>query len=124
LSEPQTAICELCGGRETVPMFRARDYEHRVPGEWSVVRCARCGFMFLSPMPAEAELPSFYPPSYSAYQSNTLFSRIFRFVYRLDARRIRRLIGERGRLLDVGSGNGEALRQPAKPPSSGARVHR
>lgn len=111
LSEPRTASCEACGGGEFARVFRARDYEHGVPGEWSVVRCTRCDFMVLSPMPAEADLASFYPPNYSAYQSNTMFSRIFRMVYRLDAKRIRRLIGVRGRVLDVGCGNGEALLQ-------------
>lgn len=107
--EPAAAKCDVCGGTESVPMFRARDYEHGVPGEWLVARCPGCNFMFLSPMPADEEAASFYPPSYSAYQSGALLAWMFRAVYRLDGRRIRRLIGSQGRILDVGCGNGEAL---------------
>jgi len=66
--------------------------------------------MALSPMPADSEFASFYPESYSAYGgSGTFMGLLQRIVYRLDAARIRRLIGEHGRVLDVGCGDGQAL---------------
>lgn len=108
---PRATVCDVCGGAESRPLLSARDFEHGVPGEWTVVRCTRCHFMFLSPMPAEDELASFYPADYSAYGPSALLGWMFRMVYRLDARRIRRLIGASGRILDVGCGNGEALLQ-------------
>jgi len=104
-------ICDVCGSTESRPLFSARDYEHGVPGEWTVARCTGCNLMFLSPMPADEELPFFYPADYSAYRPSTLLGWMFRMVYRVDARRIRRLIGGSGRILDVGCGNGEALLQ-------------
>jgi len=103
--------CGLCGSNDSRALFSARDYEHNVPGEWVIARCAECDFMFISPMPADEELPSFYPADYSAYGSSTTLGWLFRAVYRLDARRIRRLIGRHGRILDVGCGDGDALRQ-------------
>jgi SAM-dependent methyltransferase len=60
-------------------------------------------------MPSATLLPSFYPPTYSAYNSDTFISWLFRLAYWLDARRIKSLIGSRGRILDVGCGNGAAL---------------
>jgi SAM-dependent methyltransferase len=62
-------------------------------------------------LPRPEQLASFYPSSYSAYNSDTLISLLFRLVYRLDAQRVERLIGKRGRILDIGAGNGSALLQ-------------
>jgi SAM-dependent methyltransferase len=101
--------CPACGTHASEPAFSAKDYEHGVPGEWRIVRCLACGLYFQEPMPRADQLGAFYPPAYSAYNSNTFISLLFRFVYWLDARRIRSLIGASGRVLDVGCGNGNAL---------------
>ena len=101
--------CPTCGSEASAPAFCAKDYEHGVPGEWKIVRCLSCELYFQDPMPRTEQLGAFYPPSYSAYNSNTLISLLFRFVYWLDARRVRDLIGTSGRVLDVGCGNGNAL---------------
>jgi SAM-dependent methyltransferase len=102
-------MCPLCGSSAETPAFRARDYEHAVAGEWQISRCGECDLYFQSPMPRSEELPGFYPPSYSAYNSNTVISALFRLVYWLDARRVASLIGPQGSILDVGCGNGSAL---------------
>jgi SAM-dependent methyltransferase len=60
-------------------------------------------------LPAKAELPSFYPDTYSAYNQTGALRWLFDAVYRLDAHRVRRLIGRHGRVLDVGCGDGSAL---------------
>jgi SAM-dependent methyltransferase len=90
-------------------LFRARDYEYGVRGEWAVARCEGCRFCFQSPLPAAATIPGFYPPSYSAYAPDATLGWMFRVVYWLDARRVVRLIGREGRILDVGCGDGSAL---------------
>jgi len=102
-------MCPLCGSRDQRPAFHARDYEHAVAGEWQIARCGSCELYFQSPMPRAEQLPGFYPPSYSAYNSNTVISALFRFVYWLDARRVEGLIGRQGSVLDIGCGNGSAL---------------
>ncbi|MGH8129233.1 MAG: class I SAM-dependent methyltransferase [Steroidobacteraceae bacterium] len=106
--------CPLCASLAQRPAFAARDYEHGVVGEWSIARCDACGLYFQAPLPHPAQIPSFYPPSYSAYNSDTLISLLFRFIYRLDARRVAKLIGRTGRVLDIGCGNGSALLQLRK----------
>jgi SAM-dependent methyltransferase len=101
--------CPACGSADSEFRFTAKDYEHGVPGEWRIVRCRACNLFYQDPLPRADQLGAFYPPSYSAYNSNTLISLLFRFVYWLDARRVRSLIGTSGRVLDVGCGNGNAL---------------
>jgi len=80
-----------------------------VPGEWTVARCDQCDFYFQAPLPDAKALPSFYPPTYSAYAQDATTGWMFRMTYWLDARRVARLIGRSGRILDVGCGNGAAL---------------
>jgi SAM-dependent methyltransferase len=101
--------CPACGSRKGRFQFEAEDYEHGVPGIWRVSKCLDCELLFQDPMPHADRIASFYPPSYSAYNSNTVISLLFALVYWLDARRVRSLIGESGRILDVGCGNGAAL---------------
>jgi SAM-dependent methyltransferase len=101
--------CPACGSTKSRLQFEAEDYEHGVPGRWRIAECLDCELLFQDPMPPAERIAGFYPPSYSAYNSNTIISLLFAFVYWLDARRVRSLIGENGRILDVGCGNGSAL---------------
>ena len=54
-------------------------------------------------------IPSYYPPTYAVYGDDPVVGWLFRITYWLDARRVARLIGPRGRVLDVGCGAGGAL---------------
>jgi SAM-dependent methyltransferase len=102
-------ICNVCNSSRSEPLFQTQDYEHGVPGTWSIVRCTSCGLIAQDPLPAASDLGSFYPPSYSAYNSNTIISWMCRAVFVLDARRISALVPKHGSILDVGCGNGMAL---------------
>ena len=101
--------CPLCDHSETYFAFSAKDYEHRVPGEWSVAECKACGFLFQDPIPSEKQIPSFYPPSYSAYGSKSPIRLLFEFVYFVDGLRAKALVKGSGRVLDIGCGDGSAL---------------
>jgi SAM-dependent methyltransferase len=104
-----TAKCPNCGRAEGRFAFKAKDYEHGVPGEWQIVECPGCGLFYQDPLPRPEEIPGFYPPTYSAYNSAGMMRWLFDFAYWLDARRVRGLIGSRGRILDIGCGDGSAL---------------
>jgi SAM-dependent methyltransferase len=100
--------CHLCGS-EAAYLFSSKDYEHSVPGEWAMAQCQACGLVYQDPLPSPQDLAGFYPPAYSAYNSDTVISALFRLVYAQDARRIARLTGRGARILDVGCGNGSML---------------
>jgi SAM-dependent methyltransferase len=89
-------------------LFSVRDYEHGVPGEWPIAECQDCGCCYRMPIPSDEEIPSYYPPSYTAYSGGAPTDWMFRLVYWPDAKRIERLIGRAGRVLDVGCGSGRA----------------
>jgi len=102
-------ICNVCNSSQSEPLFQAQDYEHGVPGSWKVVRCSACGLVAQDPLPAPTEIASFYPASYSAYNSDTIIGWMSEAVFAQDARRISRLVPKEACILDVGCGNGRAL---------------
>lgn len=59
--------CPLCGGREFVKLWKARDYHYGNPGEFGQSQCSQCKLAFLDPMFSEAELAAFYPKTYYAF---------------------------------------------------------
>jgi SAM-dependent methyltransferase len=109
LPSPPTMKCNVCDCPQWEVVFHAADYEHGVPGVWKIVRCSSCGLLAQDPLPNSADIGGFYPPSYSAYNSDTLISWLSRMVFVQDARRISQLAPQGGSILDVGCGNGAAL---------------
>lgn len=82
-------------------LYQRRDYRLRVDETlWSVVRCVRCGLGFLNPRPTVEEIGRFYPRDYYAKRVADMprYERLAAYVP-----------GERGRLLDVGTADGQFL---------------
>jgi SAM-dependent methyltransferase len=107
----ERSVCLLCGSAACAALPAVVDYEHGIPGQWPVVQCGRCGFVFIWPAPREEEIPSFYPSQYYSYSGGGSIDWLYQMVYALDAKRIKRLIGARGKILDVGCGSGDALKR-------------
>ena len=53
--------CDLCEGEETELLLVARDLYNNIPGEFRVVRCRNCGFIYTNPRPYGEELSKYYP---------------------------------------------------------------
>jgi 2-polyprenyl-3-methyl-5-hydroxy-6-metoxy-1,4-benzoquinol methylase len=54
--------CDLCGSQEhTLLLSDLRDRFFRLPGSFTLLRCAQCGLVRLSPRPDGASLPLYYP---------------------------------------------------------------
>ncbi|MEN9934581.1 MAG: hypothetical protein RLZZ387_1160 [Chloroflexota bacterium] len=96
--------CPLCGGAEPRPHLCRRGHE--------IVRCPRCGFMFVSPPPSPAELAAFYrDPAYfqggeAGYVNYLADQSWLEGLARGRLERIERLLPRRGTVLDVGCAAG------------------
>jgi len=147
---PQVEIiaCDACGASESTRLFREHDHLHRVPGEYWVVRCNRCGLVYLNPRPSPSRMRDHYPPHYvinqfrPAARNAPLRQRLVaNQLERIDRLKIRRVLAARpldahARVLDVGCNLGSflaALRdrtgcavvglEPAPVPARYAREH-
>jgi SAM-dependent methyltransferase len=60
----ESVDCPVCGSNQHTRLFVARDRLVGLPGEFPVVRCQRCHFVFLNPRPTAESLPAWYPDVY------------------------------------------------------------
>lgn len=58
--------CRSCGADQTASVMRSVDRLLGLSGDFQVVRCGRCGFLFTNPQPDEATLERHYPSAYHA----------------------------------------------------------
>ncbi len=115
-----------CGATGATLLLRGADLRLGSPGAYSVLRCERCGTVRTNPRPLDPG--SAYPPEeYYSHQEprESFFGRLRaravrsryepagslgdRLAGRLLATRVGGLPDVRGRVLDVGAGNGETL---------------
>ncbi len=107
----ENAICPVCQ-RSGVEVFRQRDYFCNIAGEFGQRRCSHCETYFLSPRPAEEAISQYYPKTYVPYQKarRGLADRLAESLgIPFVRRRIVQRFVQRGRILDVGCGNGAFL---------------
>ena len=98
--------CPLCLVDEPVELFKARDHYNGLPGEFPVVRCSECDFVYTNPRPFGEALEAFYPDDAGYYQPD------------VDAESLRRkaLSGKRYRGLRRSMGYGDTASAGARPP--------
>jgi SAM-dependent methyltransferase len=63
-NQHERIACPLCASDQADTLFIARDRLVGMPGEFPVVRCRACRFVYLNPRPAPEALPAFYPSEY------------------------------------------------------------
>lgn len=102
--------CPLCGSEKCrVFLKNGEDFEYGIKGKFKLFRCASCGLISLFPIPTVEQLLVSYPDSYHSY--NIPVSKITQLLayvtLRQEAKKIKRLIGNKGKILDVGCADGE-----------------
>jgi 2-polyprenyl-3-methyl-5-hydroxy-6-metoxy-1,4-benzoquinol methylase len=104
--ELEEVPCAQCGGCERITLLRGRDLRRKVPGEFSVVRCGRCGLAYVHPRPTPSGITRYYPPDYAPHLGGpaSLAERIYFGLFR------RLPVPPGARVLDVGCGGATYLR--------------
>jgi SAM-dependent methyltransferase len=107
-ARPTLSACPLCGGTH----FRAITAVEGHP----VVRCRRCELQFTNPQPSDAELAAIYGPDYILAEDGTPAAEIITRSKRATADHYLDLLAQAGvparsRLLEIGCGGGNFLRQ-------------
>jgi SAM-dependent methyltransferase len=127
--------CLLCGA-DGVPLVSGlQDHLFGVPGSWSLSLCPVCGFGWLDPQPTRGDIGRAYEHYYTHADEDPsdrkltrppFLRRKLRRIYRWGLRRLgviearNRILGlflegvPKGRLLEIGCGNGTRLAQLAK----------
>lgn len=115
----ENVACPLCGADEASLYRRTRDHLFRQPGEFTFVRCSRCGLVYLNPRPTLDALTQYYPENYFCYrpaiQGTEPKHAMGGLVASLALSRIRQLEKYTGRvlssahILDVGCGGNSFL---------------
>ncbi len=65
----EAVCCDLCGSDSSDPILTGRDFLHKTPGEWTLVRCRKCHLVYLTPRPAPESFSQIYPAEYTPYQT-------------------------------------------------------
>ncbi|MDQ6892783.1 MAG: class I SAM-dependent methyltransferase [Acidobacteriota bacterium] len=67
--ELERAACPLGCPPDDEPVLVGRDRLQNLPGEFSIVRCRRCGILRTDPRPTPASIGFYYPDGYGPYES-------------------------------------------------------
>lgn len=102
----QCVICHADKGE--IWLRDVRDFEHNIPFESELWKCQSCSTVQQHPFPEPKDLLRFYPPDYHAYHYGKSPLGVWlkvRYCNKV-GRRIRKLVGPEGKILDVGCADG------------------
>jgi 2-polyprenyl-3-methyl-5-hydroxy-6-metoxy-1,4-benzoquinol methylase len=109
--------CNLCGADDTKFMFYVRDRNSKEKKLFNLVKCRRCGFVYLNPRPGKEEIKKYYPPWYHSraqtkvvnIEKTKIWGIPWKEAMQKKTEPILRYKKE-GRILDIGCGDGSLLK--------------
>jgi 2-polyprenyl-3-methyl-5-hydroxy-6-metoxy-1,4-benzoquinol methylase len=102
--------CELCGSHESRELFLATDHFSESKDQYALVQCMNCSLIYVSPRPTAETIYLCYPDAY--YDTHVSHVKdVQHGLIQVELRRIRDIqrFVTRGRILDIGCGNGRFL---------------
>ena len=128
--------CNFCKGKEFRELFLARDKKIQSKEIFRVVKCKKCGLIFLNPQPSFKELEEHYPKEYYSLgriqDTNSMKTRLKLFLYKVYSDPMRKNWARKiifspflpylrgapiikgAKLLDVGCGSGQFIYEMKK----------
>lgn len=110
LSEREYVSCPLCAADGFDVLFVARDRLVGAPGEFPLVRCRACRFIYLNPRPTSTALAGYYPAEYYPLDYRRETPEALAVARGLLSRVQAAIPGRQLRILDVGCGTGLFLK--------------
>lgn len=109
--------CILCKEDNMVTVLKGTDLRYSTSNEsFNIVRCKKCGLVFINPRPEKTEIGKYYPDNYrtrKTLNAESLKKRIKKYENRFIALRINNPwymdIPPGANVLDIGCGSGELL---------------
>lgn len=98
--------CDLCGSDDASLLFAARDINLSKKGLFNIVRCKKCGLVYVNPRPTKQEIGKFYPDTYFPCPAD---AREAMDKYQYERLGKIKKIKKTGKILDVGCGAGYFL---------------
>jgi SAM-dependent methyltransferase len=107
----ESVRCNLCGIDDAPALMVGADRVFDIGGAFRVVRCRRCGLVYLNPRPDSKELAVHYPPEYCASLQPQEWQGVAAWKVGIDMVTRRRLPRDvpPGRALEVGCAEGYYL---------------
>lgn len=114
--QTETATCEICrSDANSVPVAKGWDFEYATSmSEHVVVKCEKCGLVYIRDRPIESEMLHIYPNNYYSFAETSHEQKIVKVVRdKLEQGKIIRLLSLAESaspvVLDVGCGDGRLL---------------